>query len=87
MRQIWIIAFILSAAIGAYAGITSHSSTVTTRHTVHTGETLWEIAGNTVQDDEDIRQAVCEIIEDNGLDWNGALKPGTTLTIHTRRTK
>lgn len=82
MKKILIITVVILAALAVSGGIYKPSTEpVTVIHTVHTGDTLWEIVQHYKAEYNDKRD-IREIIYYTGSD--GKLQPGqqVTITLH-----
>lgn len=71
--------FAVCAGIGAYAGGTAARQVKT--HTVKPGETLWDIAKQSVGEEQDARKVYYQIMEDNGISEDATIQPGQQLII------
>lgn len=82
MKKIFFAIVLILAAICVGGGIYSPApDPITVEHTVQSGHTLWEIAGELKEqhgDRRDIREIIFEIAENNG---GGYIYTGQKLTI------
>lgn len=61
--------------------------TVTYVATVEAGDTVWDLAARLATDQDDIRDVVRAIKEQNGITDAAALRPGQTLVVTVARAK
>jgi len=85
----FLLAFVLGALLsGGFTYMTvSASSEIYEKQviTVHTGDTLWDIAADWSSKEEDIREVIMRIQKENGLTGSN-LSVGQRLVIPVRRT-
>ncbi len=89
-RFITFIVIVLGIAIGAFGYVTGSDETIALDQPkepvmveVTAGDTVWDIADHYKSDDKDIRKAVYEICEANGIQ-DGMIESGMILTIPER---
>lgn len=75
-----VLAAVIAVTVGAY-GCRADGQAVEEQYTVKHGDTVWSIAGQYASDEEDIRDVVRKIMEENHIERNAALTPGKTLII------
>ncbi len=73
-------AFAVAVALGVYVGQADKPQPAITYYTVEEGDTLWDIAGRYTSDEDDVRQMIAQIVEDNHLGQDG-IRPGMKLKI------
>ena len=73
-------AFAVAVALGVYVGQADKTESAVAYYTVEEGDTLWDIAGQYTSDEDDVRQTIAKIIEDNQLGQDG-IQPGMRLKI------
>lgn len=61
--------------------------TVTYVATVETGDTIWDLAARLAMPEDDIRDVVRAIKEQNGITDAAALPPGQTLRVTVERAR
>lgn len=61
--------------------------TVTYVATVEAGDTIWDLAARLATEQDDIRDVVRAIKEQNGITDAAALRPGQTLVVKVARVK
>lgn len=61
--------------------------TVTYVATVEAGDTIWDLAARLATEQDDIRDVVRAIKEQNGITDAAALRPGQTLRVTVERIK
>lgn len=61
--------------------------TVTYVATVETGDTVWDLAARLAMPEDDIRDVVRLIREQNGITDAAALRPGQTLVVTVERAR
>lgn len=83
MKKLFFAIVLILTAICVGGGIYSpEPAPITVEHTVQTGQTLWDIAGELkcqYGDRRDVREIIFEITQSNG--GNGYIYPGQRLTI------
>ena len=83
MKKLFIISIVIAALIGMKVGYQLATPPVVYDNivvTVHSGDTLWSLAGEFATSKEDIREVVHRICETNNLNSKNVY-PGQTLTI------
>ena len=73
-------AFAVAVALGVYVGQADKPQPAITYYTVEDGDTRWDIAGRYTSDEDDSRQTIAKIVEDNQLGQDG-IRPGMRLKI------
>ena len=75
-----ILAAVIAVTVGAY-GCRADGEEAKDAYIVKAGDTVWSIAGEYAGDEEDIRDVVEQIMEDNHINKDAGITPGQTLTI------
>lgn len=80
-------AFIGGAAYAWQISEPPDMETVTYVATVEAGDTVWDLAARLAMPEDDIRDVVRLIKEQNGITDAAALRPGQTLVVKVARAK
>lgn len=87
LRRILIIALACLAIYSVYGVLKMEAATAVWHKeqvVVHSGDTLWNIAGRWTTDGEDVREVLYRIQEENKLVGNGYLQPGQRIIVPIR---
>lgn len=65
----------------------SDSEVIKYTYQVSAGDTLWEVASNVATPNEDVREVVYKILEDNKIENPASIQEGQTIYIFLKRAK
>lgn len=68
-----------SYAVTTTGGLVRHS------YTLQVGDTIWDVASNVATSNDDVREVVYKILEDNKISNPGVVQPGQTIYIYLER--
>ncbi len=68
-----------SYAITTTGGLVRHS------YTLQVGDTIWDVASNVATPNDDVREVVYKILEDNKISNPSVVQPGQTIYIYLER--
>jgi hypothetical protein len=84
----WIVAIIcigyMCYSTKSYA-VTTTDGLVRHSYTLQVGDTIWDVASNVSTSNDDVREVVYKILEDNKISNPSAVQPGQTIYIYLER--